>query len=165
MTSFDKISENLNTSFSAAPDIQQIQKDLDHFQEKKNQIKTFIEEKKDITLEDKGFLQLETKILIHNGKAVLDKLQEEIKQGSSPRIYEVYSQLMSTVMGGLRKLRELNKMVLDIERINKMTSDPGQGNTTVNVFMSSKDMAEMMKKAKVESSMNAVDGTFSEVKD
>ncbi len=164
MNAFDKISESLGTSFSAAPDFQHVQTELDSFEQKTNELKTFLKEKDELTLEDEKYLSLETKLLIQGGKTVLDKLQEEIKQGSSPRIFEVYSQLLGSVLGGLRELRELNKMVLDIKKINMITSDPTP-KTQVNVFMDSKSMSELIKKAKEDSSMNAIDGSFSEVKE
>lgn len=167
MESFDKISENFNTNFitSGEEELKHLENDLTEFEIKKNELKAFVESKKELTLEDKGFLQLEHKTLYQNGRLVLDKLQTEIKQGSSPRMYEVYSALLSTLMSGLRELRELNKMILDIERYNNAAAGLGQSGNTVNVFVSSKEMLNMIKKAKNENSLNAVDGTFKDVKD
>lgn len=162
--SFDAISKNFDTSFSAAPVLAQIQAELVESEEKTKELKQFIQEKKEVTLEDKEYLQKETKNLIANGKTVLTTLESEIKQGSSPRIYEVYAQLMSTVMGGLREMRELNKMVLDIDRTNAMINDPNPVGT-VNITMSSRELGDMLTKARKDSTMNAIDGTFSEVKE
>lgn len=167
MDSFDKISESFDTSFvtSGEDQLKGLENDLAQFEAKKQEIKNFVESKKDLTLEDKGFLQLEHKILYQNGRLVLDKLQTEIKQGSSPRMYEVYSALLSTLMSGLRELRELNKIILEVERYNNaVDTSSGKGNT-VNVYVNSKEMLDMIKKAKKENSLDSVDGSFKEVKD
>lgn len=167
--SFDKLSESLGTSFVPATSAaeatieNEIENEIQEFEKKKNEIAKMCE-KVDLTLEDKDYLQMETRTLIQNGRIVLDKLQGEIKQGSSPRMYEVYSVLLSTIMTGLRELRELNKLVLEIEKRNR-DSVPGIPGATLNVFLTSKDMVQMLKKAKQENSLNAVDGEFKDVVD
>ena len=167
MDSYDKISESLNTTFVTSGDAEfaELEKDLVAFEAKKHELQEFVAKRKELTLEDAGYLQLEHKTLYQNARLVLDKLQTEIKQGSSPRMYEVYAQLMSTAMTGLKELRELNKLILEIARHNNSINEV-KNPSTVNVFVgNSKDMLEMVKRAKEANSLNAVDGTFQDVKE
>lgn len=168
MDSYDKISDSLNTTFVTSGDesLVSLEKELVAFEEKKHELQEFVSKKKELTLDDANWLQLETKTLYLNARMVLDKLQTEIKQGSSPRMYEVYSQLLSTAMTGLKELRELNRLILEIARHNASISDAKNPGGTVNVFVgNSKDMLEMVKRAREANSLNSIDGTFQDVKE
>ena len=160
---FDKIAKNLNTSFkeekpAKGKEIVEISTDIKEFEEKKNEL---IKSAKQNTIEDKSYLQTEIKDVVGCGKNVLDKLQEEIKVGSSPRIYEVYATLMNSVICGLKELRELNKTVYDIETIRNDLDEGGPKTTNVNIVMDAKELLQHITDATKNNELNAVEADFS----
>jgi len=158
---FDKIAKKLNTEFKEenpekTKTIEKISTDIQEFEDKKNEL---IESTKNQTLEDKNYLQTEIKGIVDCGKNVLEKLQNEIKVGSSARIYEVYADLMNSVINGLKELRELNKTVYDIETINDdlgQTSKPAN----INIVMDAKELLKHINDAKQKNELNAIDAEF-----
>lgn len=122
------------------------------------------------TIQDKEFMELELKTSINDMKNVLATLQEDIKIGSQPRMFEVYATLSKTVLDGIKELRDLN---MDIENLkikqeamglkkqiasNSQTSPATTNN--LNVMLSGKDLFNMLNKAKVDSELNEIDAEF-----
>ena len=155
---FSAISDEFNTSFSEEKnnEIDAIESEIDLFESKKNEIITKSTTSSN-TLEDKEYIQDDIKQLITNGKKVLSLLQKDLKIGSAPRMYEVYSTLMSTVLVGLRELRDLNKTVADMQMFSM---EPDVSSTEVNIKMSGKELLNMIKNASDDNQMNAISADF-----
>lgn len=128
------------------------------------------------TLEDKLYLQEETKSLIENSKRVLSVMQNDIKIGSPPRNAEVYAKLLSSTVECIKELRELNKSIADIQRDDERIAiekdfrkhqqlQPQQNNqmpqASINVKLTGKELLAMMKIAQSESQMHKIDTDFS----
>lgn len=123
----------------------------------KLQTKELVEKSANIkTLEDKEYLQQETKELIDNSKRVLHIVQNDIKIGTPAKTVEVYAKLLTSTVEALRELRELNKMVADMQ----MFTEPQETKTSINIKMTGKDLIAMMKEAKESSQMKAVETNF-----
>jgi hypothetical protein len=164
---FDKLEQSLNTKFVPTSSISEsisatnpgdINKEIQYFEDKKKQI---IEgsQSKIKTIEDKEWLQYEIKDLMSNGKLVLQKLQADLKIGCSPRMYEVYASLMNSVIMSQKELRELNKMVYDIE-LFQVDPNEGKSKTQVNINLTGKELLAMINNAKDNSQMNSVSTEF-----
>jgi hypothetical protein len=101
--------------------------------------KQFDSNKKDLMInargiEDKEYLQEEIKLLIEQGKRVLDKIDKDLKLGSQPRMFEVYGSVFNSVMTGIKELRELNKNVADIELKSNPVPTQGKIELTASEF-------------------------------
>lgn len=159
---FEGLDKSLNTNFESALD--DVEKSLDTFNSKKE---LMVEKSKSgtYTLEDEEYLRFELKTLIQGSRIIMDKLERDIKIGSQPRVYEVYSALLKTTIDGLKELRELNKTVTDLEIESdkpKITKDGAQtiNNTTNNVILTGKDLLSMIKSAQQVNQLNAIEATF-----
>lgn len=159
---FEGLDKSLNTNFDSALD--DVEKSLDTFNSKKE---LMVEKSKSgtYTLEDEEYLRFELKTLIQGSRIIMDKLEKDIKIGSQPRVYEVYSALLKTTIDGLKELRELNKTVTDLEIESdkpKISKDGTQtiNNTTNNVILTGKDLLSMIKSAKEVNQLNAIEAKF-----
>lgn len=108
-------------------------------------------------LEDKEYLQQQTKDIIDNSKEVLRIVQQDIKIGSPAKQIEAYAKLMTSHIEGLRELRELNKTVADMQ----VFTEPESTKTSINIKLTGKELIAMMKEAKESSQIKAVDANFS----
>jgi len=116
-------------------------------------------------------MEFELKTTINDMKAVLATLQEDIKIGSQPRMFEVYATLSKSVLDGIKELRDLNMDIENLkikkeamslkQQIARKSPDNG-GNTTnnVNLMLSGKDLFSMLNKAKLDSELNEIDAEF-----
>ena len=159
---FEGLDKSLNTNFDSALD--DVEKSLDSFNSKKG---AMVEKSKNgtYTLEDEEYLRFELKTLIQGSRVIMDKLEKDIKIGSQPRVYEVYSALLKTTIDGLKELRELNKTVTDLEIESdkpKITKDGAQtiNNTTNNVILTGKDLLSMIRSAKEVNQLNTIEAKF-----
>ncbi len=107
-----------------------------------------------VTLEDKEYMEMEIKMLINSAKFVMDKLEEDVKIGAKPRVYEVYATLTKAVLDSIKELRELN---LSIENLKlskeklKLKKEIGSAPSgTVNLQLSGKDMFKMIASAQAQ---------------
>jgi len=146
--SFDKLDREFNTSATPEQSVELIEHQKNELVEKSSQIKT---------LEDKTYLQDGIKTLIDNSQLVLNTVQKDIKIGTAPRTIEVYAKLMSATTDAIRELRELNQTIANMTMF-KDTEAPKKA--TINVNMTGKELMAMMKDAKEQSQMEAVDTTF-----
>jgi hypothetical protein len=163
---FDSLGNALNTTFvpkATSGDMEKINKEIDEFQSQKNKLIGAVQSKKIMTLEDKEFLNNETKDLIKNGKLVLEKLQNDIKIGCSPRMFEVYADLLRSIILSLKELRDLNKMILDVEMFQVDPAKDQKAN--VNVHLTGRELLEMINGAKATNQMNSVSTDFEIVDD
>ena len=156
---FEKLNEAFNTSFSdSVTGMDDVEKQIEVFEEQKNKLIA----KKDnelATIEDKEYIQKEIKIIVENGKLVLEKVAKDIKIGANPRQIEVYAKLMDSVINGLSQLRELNRIVSDKEFMMGNFNN-NEEKVNVNIKMSGKDLLNMINDAKENSQLNAIDTDF-----
>lgn len=159
---FEGLNKKLNADFDETLD--DVETALDSFNDKKT---VMVEKSKNgtYTLEDEEYLRFELKTLIQGSRFIMDKLEKDIKIGSQPRVYEVYSALLKTTIEGLKELRELNKTVTDLE----IESDKPRGaasdgktinNTTNNVILTGKDLLSMIRVASQENQLNTIEAKF-----
>lgn len=151
--SFDKLDDEFNVPATPSEEITLVKQQTKELVERSTKIKT---------LEDKVYLQEETKNLIENSKRVLDVMQKDIKIGTPPRNAEVYAKLLSSTIECIRELRELNKMVADMEMLQDTEPKDNQGKpqTNLNIRMTGKELLELMKNAKNNSQLNAINTDF-----
>jgi hypothetical protein len=98
----------------------------------------------------------------------MDKLQQDIKIGTAPRMFEVYATLANSKLTGIKELRELKKVVLETKIKLRLGLDgngdpvrPDVKNLTVNNFnMSSAQLDEFIKGVKANSELNMIDTKF-----
>lgn len=160
-TGFEGLNKKLNADFDGTLD--DVENTLDSFNSKKT---AMVEKAKNgtYTLEDEEYLRFELKTLIQGSRMIMDKLERDIKIGSQPRVYEVYSALLKTTIDGLKELRELNKTVTDLEIESDKPRISGDGktinNTTNNVILTGKDLLSMIRLAKEENQLNTIDAKF-----
>ena len=158
---FEGIDKAMNTNFDSALD--DVEKSLDNFNSKKTAL---VEKSKNgtYTLEDEDYLRFELKTLIQGSRMIMDKLERDIKIGSQPRVFEVYSALLKTTIDGLKELRELNKTVTDLEIESNKPKTANDlhtiNNTTNNVILTGKDLLSMIKGAKEMNQLNSVEAVF-----
>jgi len=164
-TGFDGIDEVLDSSFEKTEDsVADAKSLLSNYGDLADRKTT------SSTIQDKEFMELELKTSINDMKNVLATLQEDIKIGSQPRMFEVYATLSKTVLDGIKELRDLN---MDIENLKikqeamglkkQIASNSQHGPATtnnLNVMLSGKDLFSMLNKAKVDSELNEIDAEF-----
>lgn len=156
-TGFEGLDKALNSEFT----VETAEKSIDKFNDIKN---SMVEKSKagTYTLEDEEYMRFELKTLIQGSRMIMDKLERDIKIGSQPRVFEVYSALLKTTFDGLKELRELNKTVTDLQiESDKPKTDVGTiNNTTNNILLTGKDLFAMIKNAKDNNSLNTVEAKF-----
>lgn len=124
-------------------------------------------------LENQDYLRYELQSLVASNTSVLDILAEQCKVGATPRLFEVYATLSSTIADHLNKLAELEKKITDYrvvedrENLRKeeleykkttrlpasqqIAADGGNVNIQNNTYnFTSVDLLEMVKKAKLD---------------
>ena len=153
---FSKLSQSLDTSF------------VDQTSAIKNEVQEFTNETKELanvsinTLEDKQYIQDGIKKTLEMGTSVLEKLKSDIKVGSNPRMYEVFSKMMDSMNRGFQELRDLNKTVVDLQIFNDGPIENAPAK--VEIKMTGKELLDFIEKTKKESELNRVDADF-EVED
>jgi len=160
---FEKISEKFGASFvtDTSATVQNIENKLAKISERKNDLIQVAQQPTEIVLKDQTYLMGELHMLISDTREVMEILKESLKQGTRASMFEAYSKLSNSVTDQLRELRELNKVIADLEMF-KLTPQTQQ--TTVNITMTGADMLEQLIKARKESEINSIDVEY-EVKD
>ena len=117
---------------------------------------------KELTFEDKEYLQKEIKGLIKGGKTVLEILEKDLKIGTKSGMFEAYAKLLDSVTTSLKELRILNKMILDVEFLTNADTD-SKGSTTLQIQMTGRELIDMINSAKENSQINALSADFEEI--
>jgi len=115
--------------------------------------------KDDNTIRDTDFVSHEIKGLIESSKSVLDKLDADIRIGSQPRMYEVYSQLTNSITAQLKELRQLHESVAKM-KINQSKIKLSDVGTSDKIQMTSEQLLDMIDKAKENSEIKQIDADF-----
>ena len=154
--SFDRLASAFNTEYI---ETSAIDNELQVIGDKKNELTNVIKSKNEITLEDKEYIETELKYLIAKNKNILDTLSEEIRVGANARFYEVYAKLSDSIVNSLRELREMNKVIYDMNLMKNGFQAQDNEDSNKNLFTANQ-MLEMIKSAKDNSQLNKIDATF-----
>ena len=113
----------------------------------------------DKTMRDTDFVSHEIKGLIESSKSVLDRLDADIRIGSQPRMYEVYSQLTNSITAQLKELRQLHESVakIKIDQGKLKVSDVGDSD---KIQLTSDQLLDMIDRAKERSEIKEIDADF-----
>jgi hypothetical protein len=149
--------EGLNSAFDTdfkGDDIDKLENEVKVLQERKETFKTSID------IEDEDYLKGELKSLIVTSKIVLEKLQTEIKIGSGPGMYDVYTNLLNSITNQLKELRQLNQAVAKVllEKNKKKTiQDLGENG---KISLTANQLMDMISTASEKSEMNRIEADF-----
>ena len=149
--SLEKIAKSLDGTFVSS----EIKNDLCVIEKRSSELTEYVQ--KPDTLKDKIYIEENIKELIEISKDVLKTVKDDIKIGASPRQIEVFSTLTNAITNQIKELRDLNKMIYDLESINSI-DDPKPG--IVNISMTSDDLLDMIKDASKNSELNKIDADF-----
>ena len=89
------------------------------------------------------------------------RLENEIKVGSRSDMYDAYFKAINAIGNQLKELRELNKTVVDIEIQKQKIERPDQKTNRATIVLDANSLLELVKKAKKDSQMDAIDADFS----
>lgn len=154
---YDGLEQSLGISFSEKPSPEEYSNAVLVIDEKKNNLrKSLLAE---IDVNEIEYMEFEIKSSIAGLEDILNKLSQDIKIGSPPRMYEVYATLQSSKTTMIKELREIQKMLMDYKLKNKQIQTPTVNNTT-NITMSSKALLEMITNAKENNSLNQIEAEF-----
>jgi len=157
---FDKLNDKFNTSFTtSSSEIDKIEEEIQEIEDKKNEL-IVRSNKTDLVIKDQDYLEEEIKELIDNSKTVLQKLQNDIKIGSPARMYEVYAELLNSVLNQYKELRELNKMIESMKIMSGAGFRPSVEEKDNKISLTSDQLIDVVNKAKKNSQLNAIDASF-----
>lgn len=157
--SFEKLNNLFDTESGITENLKEVKNELQTINQKKNEIKEIVQKNEvGFSIEDQGFLIEATKKLMESTDNVMQKLEQDIKIGSSPRMYEVFSFLANSKVNQLRELRELYKMILEMSIFNEEDSNKSKNENDVS--MTATDLLKVIKEAQKSSSLNAIEATF-----
>ena len=156
---FKGISAKLNTTFiSSDPETA-----VATIQETTKELKT-LSKKENITLEDKVYIETTLKDIIDLSKNVLQTHANTIKIGSDNRAIEVTGKLVESITGSLKELRELNKVVCDMQMMQG-SLDPEPEEKQINFNMTADQLLSFIDSAKKNSEVNKIEATFNVLDD
>lgn len=182
---FNKINDSLNTDFDeitskAINKVEEIKTKKNELVEKVQTMVTAKDQK--YTLEDKEYIKFELQSLIENNKQVMMNLQNELKIGAPPRIYETYAILSNSTANVIKELLALNRQITNYQVIeqdqntkkeltlkaievksknNNIQQADSITNVSNNVLMLDyTQMSKILEEAKNKSSLNSIDATF-----
>ena len=148
--SFEKIGDVLDSSFDGEEVIEDVKEIIE---EKKSLVQS-----KGLTLDDAEYMKDKIQNTISGLEKILKILEGDIKIGTAPRYYEVYSTMQTAKMNSIKELREMNKIILDLKV--KLNKKDGPKNLTVNYNLTSKDVSKMIEDAKEKNSLNKIKADF-----
>ena len=97
-------------------------------------------------LEDSKYITSELEMTIESISDVMDKLGEDIKIGSPPRMYEVYAKLVEAKIKAIDSMTNKSKANLDAKIKSKNNQIVTNNKTTNNIMLSSKDLLGLLVK-------------------
>jgi hypothetical protein len=110
---FDGIDEKLNTKFESI--LEEEKNKLDVIRDKQVDVQNIIEDEREITLEQKEFMINELKDMLESSNDVLTTLKNELKVGTGPRMWEVYSTLVNARTEQMKEMRSLSSQIAKIK--------------------------------------------------
>lgn len=162
MTSFDKMANafdanNTITSKDLDDKLEEVKNELELIQSKKSAILNQTE-----TLPEQLFMLDELKTMILAARTTLEKLAADIKIGSPVRTHEVYAELLSSLIGAFKELRELGTAIVNI-KLKTTGNGENDGEESINnkkISLTSNQLLDMIEAAKSSSELNRIDAHF-----
>lgn len=114
---------------------------------------------KEIDLDDATYIRDEIKNLIGNLNQAMDKLQQELKIGSTARQNEVFGQLGNAKTNALKELTTMNKVVLEA-RVKLRKGNTPKNMTVNNLNLTSSDLLKLVNNAKKNNSLKDIEANF-----
>lgn len=152
--SFDTKFENEKSLVEAERrEIQELQDEMDSIEERKNKIKNTLQ------IEDSGYLNKEIKACIYSARSVLDRLDSDIKIGSSARMYEVYAALLNSITAQYKELRQLNEAIVKINMDQNKKSFSNM-KADENISLTANQLLIMIKTASDNSEIKKIEAKF-----
>lgn len=134
---------------------------LDIIDHKRQQLQQVLEQKTEITIEDRDYLKTTLKTLIELTLGVLEDARTDLKIGAAASQREAFAKLADSFLNQLKELKDLNKMLLDI---NLLHGDPdeeiGEQKEEKELKVTSTEMLEFFKKVKKDSELNSIEAKF-----
>jgi hypothetical protein len=145
-----------NTKFESVEDVE---KTIQLIDDKKNEICDVLRDKKELVIKDQTFLEQELKTLVLGSKTILAKLDAEIKMGQKASYFDSYSRLVTAITAQLKELRELGVDLANLE-LEKQKKDINKDKSRTTILLDANALDLLIKNAKANSQLNAVDATF-----
>jgi hypothetical protein len=89
----------------------------------------------------------------------MDKLQQDLKIGSTPRQNEVFGQLANAKSNAIRELIFMNKAILEA-KVRMRKKETPKNMTVNNLNLSSSDLLKLVNNAKKNNSLKGVEAKF-----
>jgi hypothetical protein len=115
----------------------------------------------DIVLKDQKYLLLELHELISETREVMDILKATLKQGSRSSLFDAYSKLANAVKDQLVELRNLNKVIVDLEMFKNNPIQ--QPDAKVTLTLNGVDMLEKLLEIRKSAEINAINAEFEDL--
>lgn len=155
---FDKISDVIGIKTDELPE--EISNEIKSIDKQTNEIQQNIQNNL-VLIKDQSFIDFELKDLISRTNNTLEKLESDIKIGTAPRMYEVYSTLVNTKRELLKELIGFNKLLLDMSMFSGKVDDEKEDKNTMNLSGTSSDMLRFFNELKKQQSeLDVIDATF-----
>lgn len=158
MEGFEGLSSAFNVENIASADtVEELQNQIQLIENKKNLL---VQQKNNnaIIFQDQKFIQTEVRSLIAATRAVMVKLEQNLKIGSPAREFEVYAKLVDSVGNQYKSLLDLNKAVFDAQVETNQIDINNVGNKKIS--LTSDQLLDLVDKARDESQMNAIEADF-----
>jgi len=149
---FSSIIPDEDLKFKSNDVVGNIQREVVNINTRKEEIEQALQIAK---IKDSNFLEKEIKGLILSSKRVLETLEQDIKIGAAPRMYEVYATLLNAITGQYKELRNLNESIAKFVLENKKQNldEVKEGH---KMMLNSNDALEMYMAAKEASQMDTI---------
>jgi len=165
LTNFEKIAMSLtshNIDLSELSSDEKISTALEIVDKKKQEIIQSLEKTTEITIEDKDYLKTTLKTLIEITLGVLEDARADLKIGAAASQREAFAKLADSFLNQLKELRELNKMLFDL---NVTYGEPneeigGEKEQEKELKVTSSEMLDFFKKVQKESQLNEIEAKF-----
>lgn len=155
---YSGLNEKLNSSFNFDETVDNLKKDIQIVDQKKNEISTTI--KSSQYLVDQEYLLTDIKTLIQINRNVLEKLDQDIKIGSDARKYEVFAELSTSIVNQYRSLIELNKIIYDAKKKEELQANMIAPKEKDKIVMSHTQLIDMIQTARDSNQMKKIDIKF-----
>ncbi len=136
--------------------LEEIQNDVSLIETKKNEIEQ--KAKNQIVFQDQEFIRKDLRSLIMSARAIIYKVEQDIKIGTATSKIEAYSKLLESIGKQYQALLELNKSIFDAQVQTGQIDIENIGDNKIS--LSPEQLLDMVIKANESSQMNAIEADF-----
>jgi len=120
--------------------------------ERKTEVHAYVKSEDDEDLIDADYISTELKMAVESISNVMDKLNEDLKIGAPPRMFEVYAKLADSKINALDKLTNKSKAQLDAKVKLKTKDSPTKVQN--NLVLTSKSLLQMLQQETAKTNTN-----------